>query len=82
LKRAILERTNLGWANLQGTDLTEAVFDGANLTGVELRSATGLDCERLKRAQNWEKAYRDQALSCGSAIPESPQEEKDQIKFR
>lgn len=79
LRRAILRKANLERANLRGADLTRAHLTGATLRGAhlfradltkaDLRGAQGLRCEQLKKANNWEKSFRDGKFACGAPIP-------------
>jgi uncharacterized protein YjbI with pentapeptide repeats len=76
---ADLTDSRLVEADLRGANLYEARFGGAlvsraNLTGADLshadlRGAKELTCEQLTSAQNWQSAYRDEALACGAPIP-------------
>lgn len=80
LQRAILRKANLERANLRGADLTRAHLTGATLRGAhlfradltkaDLRGAQGLRCEQLKKANNWEKSFRDDKFACGAPIPQ------------
>ena len=77
LSEAVLREANLFEANLRGADLSWANLNGANLSGADLREAdlrriSSIDCERLKKARNWKKAYRDGELACGAVIPGPP----------
>ena len=45
------------------------VFEGADLERANLEEATGLDCDMITRARNWELAIRDKDLACGEDIP-------------
>lgn len=76
LNLANLTESNLNRANLQGADLYKANFKGASLRYADLRNGTviiGADFERanlkrakfwspdqVKRAYNWEKAFKDE----------------------
>ena len=75
LRGADLRGTNLGQANLSGANLEganvfKAVFDGADLAGAFLNGAQFLNCAQLVVAQNWQSAFRDEALACGTSIPD------------
>ena len=82
LQRAILRKANLERANLRGATLTRAHLTGATLRGAhlfradltkaDLRGAQGLRCEQLKKANNWEKSFRDGKFACGAPIPPYP----------
>ena len=67
---ASLNSANLSRADLRRARLNEAVFSDAKLTHADLREVTGLSCDQLKQAQDWETTYRDAELACGAAIPE------------
>jgi uncharacterized protein YjbI with pentapeptide repeats len=76
LRDADLRGTNLTQANLSGAhleraNLFKAVFDGAELAGAFLYEAQFLNCAQLVVTRNWQSAFRDDALACGVAIPES-----------
>ena len=75
LRGADLRGTNLSGANLSGTHLDgtnffKAVLDRADLTGAFLYGAQFLNCAQLVVAQNWQSAFRDDALACGASIPD------------
>jgi uncharacterized protein YjbI with pentapeptide repeats len=75
LRGADLRGTNLSAANLSGTHLDgtnffKAVLDRADLTGAFLYGAQFLNCAQLVVAQNWQSAFRDDALACGASIPD------------
>src|SRR5215472_15217303 len=75
LRGADLRGTNLSQADLSGThleraNLFKAVLDGAELEGAFLCGAQFLNCAQLTVAQNWQSAFRDDALACGGAIRE------------
>jgi|SRR5215468_1625478 len=75
LRDADLRGTNLSQADLSGThleraNLFKAVLDGAELEGAFLCGAQFLNCAQLTVAQNWQSAFRDDALACGGAIRE------------
>ena len=77
LKGAELQSADLSRAELQCARLTGANLQGARLKGTDLRDADleeakGLNCEQLKKAKNWQAAYRDTELSCDAEIPEIP----------
>jgi uncharacterized protein YjbI with pentapeptide repeats len=63
--------TNLSGAHLEGANLFKAVLEGADLTGAFLFNAQFLNCAQLIVAREWESTFRDDALACGAAIPES-----------
>jgi uncharacterized protein YjbI with pentapeptide repeats len=75
LRGADLRGTNLSGANLSGARLDganvfKAVLDSADLSGAFLNGAQFLNCAQLIVAQNWQSAFRDDALACGASIPE------------
>ena len=75
LRGADLRGTNLSGANLLGAHLDganffKAVLDCADLSGAFLNGAQFLNCAQLIVAQNWQSAFRDDALACGASIPE------------
>src|SRR5215469_3458293 len=76
LRGADLRGTNLSQAELSGAhlkraNLFKALLDGADLEGAFLRGAQFLNCAQLVVTRNWQSAFRDDALACGAAIPES-----------
>ena len=86
LREAVLVGVNFTESSLQRADLrrailSEAKIKGANFTEADLRGVRGLGCEQLQLAIGWEKAYRDERLSCGSSIPELPREKQERYKF-
>ena len=75
LRGADLRGTNLRGANLSGAHLEaanffKAVLDGADLAGAFLNGAQFLNCAQLVATQNWQSAFRDDALACGASIPD------------
>ena len=64
---------NLSCARMEGANLFKAVLDGADLAGAFLYGAQFLNCAQLIAARNWQSAFRDDALGCGAAIPDSRQ---------
>jgi uncharacterized protein YjbI with pentapeptide repeats len=65
-----LSGADLSGAHLDGANFFKAVLDGADLTGAFLYGAQFLNCAQLVVAQNWQSAFRDDALGCGASIPE------------
>ena len=61
---ASFESANLSGANLSKADLTEVNLTNANLDRTILTGATGLTCEHLWRAKNWQNSIRDSELEC------------------
>ena len=70
LRGTNLGQANLSGANLEGANLFKAVLDGADLAGAFLNGAQFLNCAQLVVAQNWQSAFRDEALACGTSIPD------------
>ena len=75
LRGTNLSQANLSGANLEGANLFKALLDGADLAGAMLYGAQFLNCAQLVVARNWQSAFRDEALACGEAIPDSRQSE-------
>ena len=71
LRGTNLSAANLAGAHLDGVNLFKAVLDGADLTGAFLNAAQFLNCAQLIVTQNWQSAFRDDALACGAAIPQT-----------
>jgi uncharacterized protein YjbI with pentapeptide repeats len=74
LRGADLRGTNLSGANLSdahlnGANFFKAVLDRADLSGAFLNGAQFLNCAQLIVAQNWQSAFRDDALACGASVP-------------
>jgi uncharacterized protein YjbI with pentapeptide repeats len=69
LRGTNLSEANLSGAHLEGANLFKAVLDGANLAGAFLAGAQFLNCAQLVVTQNWQSAFRDEALACGAVIP-------------
>jgi uncharacterized protein YjbI with pentapeptide repeats len=61
---------DLSGSHLEGANFFKALLDGADLVGAYLDGAQFLNCAQLIVARNWESAFRDDALACGSAIPD------------
>ena len=70
LRGTSLSQAKLSGANLEGANLFKAVLDGADLAGAFLNGAQFLNCAQLVVAQNWQSAFRDEALACGTSIPD------------
>ena len=70
LRGTNLSQANLSGANLEGANLFKAMLDGADLGGAFLNGAQFLNCAQLVVAQNWQSAFRDEALACGTSIPD------------
>jgi uncharacterized protein YjbI with pentapeptide repeats len=75
LRGADLRGTNLSGANLSdahldGANFFKAALDRADISGAFLNGAQFLNCAQLIVAQNWQSAFRDDALACGASIPD------------
>ena len=70
LRGTNLSQANLSRAHLDGANLFKAVLYGANLAGAFLIGAQFLNCAQLVVTQNWQSAFRDDALACGAPIPD------------
>jgi hypothetical protein len=73
LVQADLTGANLSEANFAGAQLSNAILAGADVRHADFRGAMELTCEQLTSAKNWKESYRDLALACGAAIPQSVQ---------
>ena len=69
LRGTNLSRASLSGAHLDGANFFKAVLDDADLSGTFLNGAQFLNCAQLIVAQNWQSAFRDDALACGASIP-------------
>ena len=67
--------TDLSGAHLEGATLFKAVLDGAELAGAFVHGVQFLNCAQLVVAQNWQLAFRDEALGCGAVIPDARRSE-------
>ncbi|MCY4381611.1 MAG: pentapeptide repeat-containing protein [Nitrospinae bacterium] len=72
LRSADLRSADLRETNLRSAKLRRAEIERSRLSRADLRGAKGIICSQLKRARNWERAYRDKSLACGAPIPTSP----------
>jgi uncharacterized protein YjbI with pentapeptide repeats len=75
LRGADLRGTNLSGANssgayLNGANFFKALLDGANIAGAFLNGAQFLNCAQLVATRKWHSAFRDDALVCGTFIPD------------
>jgi uncharacterized protein YjbI with pentapeptide repeats len=75
LRGADLRGTNLSGANmsgahLDGANLFKAMLDGADLAGAFLNGTQFLNCAQLIVTRNWQSTFRDDALACGTSIPD------------
>src|SRR6266480_4568446 len=62
LRGTNLNGADLSGAHLEGANLFKAALDGATLAGAFLPEAQFLNCAQLIVAQNWQSAFRDEAL--------------------
>src|SRR5437764_13662246 len=70
LRGTNLSGADLSGAHLDGANFFKAVLDRADLSGAFLNGAQFLNCAQLIVAQNWQSAFRDDALACGASIPD------------
>jgi len=75
LRGADLRGTNfcdadLSGAHLEGANFFKAVLDGADLAEAFLAGASSSIAAQLIVSQNWQSAFRDETLGCGSSIPD------------
>ena len=70
LRGVNLSEAYLSCTHLEGANLFKAVLDGANLAEAFLAGAQFLNCAQLIVTQNWQSAFRDETLGCGSSIPD------------
>jgi uncharacterized protein YjbI with pentapeptide repeats len=61
---------DLSGARLEGANFFKAVLDDADLAGALLTGAQFLNCAQLIVTRNWQSAFRDEALACGTPIPD------------
>ena len=69
LHESDLRNADLRAAILEGANLNQADLEAADLEAADLRKAVGIECDELKKAKNWQKAFRDRGLACGAEIP-------------
>ena len=84
MRSANLAEARLNNSDLRGTDLVVAHLKATDLEGArmgcletgsgnkvctDIRGATSLTCEQLRKARNWESAYRDEGMQCGGTMP-------------
>src|SRR5215472_16874600 len=72
LRGTKLCQANLSGSRMEGTNLFKAVLDGADLGGAFLYEAQFLNCAQLIVTRNWQSAFRDEALACGSSLSDRP----------
>jgi hypothetical protein len=73
LSGARLDGANLARANLRRAKLSGATIVGTDLAEACLMEVDGLhDCDDLKKATNWSRAFRPQALRCEGDLPPVP----------
>jgi len=70
LRGTTLSDADLSGAHLEGANFFKAVLDGADLAGAYLDGTQFLNCAQLLVTQNWQSAFRDEALACGAAVPD------------
>src|SRR6266699_3824299 len=75
LRGADLRGTNLNGAQLsgahfEGANLFKAVLDGADLADAFFYGAQFLNCAQLVVTRNWQSAFRDETLGCRASIPD------------
>src|SRR6516164_1605903 len=68
LRATNLSGANLSDAHLDGANFFKAVLDRADLSGAFLNGAQFLNRAQLTVAQNWQSAFRDDALACDAFI--------------
>ena len=84
MRSANMTEARLNGSDLRGADLIAAQLKATNLQGArmgclrtgsgvrvctDIRGAKTLTCEQLRRAKNWESAYRDDKMECGGKMP-------------
>ena len=84
MRSANLVEARLNGSDLRGADLVTAHLRATSLQGArmgclrtgsgvrvctDIRGATALTCEQLRRARNWESAYRDDKMQCEGKMP-------------
>jgi uncharacterized protein YjbI with pentapeptide repeats len=70
LRGTNLRGANLSGAHLDGANFFKAVLDGADLAGAFLNGTQFLNCAQLIVTRNWQSTFRDDALACGTSIPD------------
>ena len=90
LMEARLTNSDLRGANLVAADLKATNLDEATMGCLEtasgirvctdVRGATALTCAQLRKAKNWESAYRDDSMQCGGTMPMPDQTEAFSIE--
>ena len=70
LRGTNLRDANLSGAHLEGANFFKAALDGADLAGAYVDGAQFLNCAQLIVTRNWQSAFRDETLACGTAIPD------------
>src|SRR5712671_7045526 len=70
LRGTNLSGANLAGAHLEGANLFKAVLDDAELAGAFLYGPQFLNCAQLVVTRNWQLAFRDETLGCGTSIPD------------
>ena len=72
LRGTILTDASLAGADLTGANLFKAVLDRTELSRARLTGVQFLNCAQLLAARNWQAAFRDPDLACGSSCPPEP----------
>jgi uncharacterized protein YjbI with pentapeptide repeats len=70
LRGTNLSGANLSGAHLDGANFFKAVLDDADLAEAFLNGAQFLNCAQLVVTRNWQSTFRDDALACGTSIPD------------
>lgn len=70
LTGAYLIGADLSDADLRDTWLTHVDLKEADLQRADIRDAKLITCEQLKRAKNWERAFRNKRLECEASRPD------------
>jgi uncharacterized protein YjbI with pentapeptide repeats len=72
LRGTNLSGANLSRAHLERSNFFKALLDGADLAGAFLYEAQFPNCAQLVVTRNWQSAFRDEALACGSSLSDRP----------
>ena len=71
LENVSLAGFNLSGTNLRGANLSGAILDSANLFLTDLRGASGIDLNQIRRTKNWLFAMYDDELIETLELPEN-----------